>query len=84
MTTARLSSSVTAQQADSNIDVDVLAHIGNTPLVKLQHLFADTPHTVYAKLEFLNPSGSVKDRIGRSMLDAAEEAGGPGGGQLRG
>ncbi len=48
--------------------------IGNTPLVRLGPL-NDTDAVVVAKLEFFNPAGSVKDRIGLSMLDAAEQAG---------
>ena len=49
--------------------------IGHTPLVKLGHL--DTPAGVglFAKLELYNPSGSVKDRVGKYMLAAAEAAG---------
>jgi len=49
--------------------------IGNTPLVLLRRLTAGLKTQVLAKLEFFNPLGSVKDRIGRSMIDAAEAAG---------
>ncbi|MEY9950874.1 cysteine synthase A [Leifsonia sp. EB34] len=49
--------------------------IGRTPLVKLNRLAADTGATVLAKLEFFNPAASVKDRIGVSIIDAAEKAG---------
>ncbi|HEY0605551.1 MAG TPA: cysteine synthase A [Herpetosiphonaceae bacterium] len=48
--------------------------IGRTPLVKVGKL-NDTQATIVAKLEFFNPGGSVKDRIGFSMIDAAEKAG---------
>jgi cysteine synthase A len=48
--------------------------IGNTPLVKLGKV-NNTEATVAAKLEFFNPAGSVKDRIGLSMIEAAERAG---------
>jgi cysteine synthase A len=48
--------------------------IGNTPLVRLRRV-NDSQATVVAKLEFFNPGGSVKDRIGLSMIDAAEQAG---------
>ena len=49
--------------------------IGNTPLVVLRRITAGLETRVLAKLEFFNPLGSVKDRIGRSMIDAAETAG---------
>lgn len=53
----------------------VLGTIGNTPLVRLNALASDLPCTVLAKVEFFNPGGSVKDRIGISMIEAAEAAG---------
>ncbi len=54
---------------------------GNTPLVRLNRVTEDAPAEVYAKLEFYNPAGSVKDRIGIAIIDAAEKSGalGPGG-----
>ena len=54
---------------------DVLGTIGDTPLVRLNHLVRGLPGTVLAKLEFFSPGGSVKDRIGVSMIDAAVENG---------
>src|ERR671918_1591647 len=51
------------------------ALVGNTPLVALPRLGADLPGEVVAKLEFFNPGGSVKDRIGVAMIDAAERDG---------
>lgn len=54
---------------------DILGTIGSTPLVRVNRLAAQLPCTVLAKLEFFNPGGSVKDRIGVSMIDAAVEAG---------
>ncbi|NTV64418.1 MAG: cysteine synthase A [Oscillochloris sp.] len=48
--------------------------VGNTPLVRLNKV-NDTQATVLAKLEFFNPAGSVKDRIGLAMIEAAEQAG---------
>ena len=49
--------------------------IGGTPLVKLQALSKDSGATILGKLESFNPGGSVKDRIGLSMIVAAEKAG---------
>lgn len=49
--------------------------IGNTPLVKLTRITADLQCAVYAKLEFLNPSGSIKDRVARHMILKAERDG---------
>jgi cysteine synthase A len=54
---------------------DVTQLIGNTPLVRLRRVTADSQAEVVAKLEFYNPAHSVKDRIGVAMLDAAERAG---------
>jgi len=54
---------------------DITATIGNTPLVRLNRLAAGLEATVVAKLESFNPLGSVKDRIGVSMIEAAEREG---------
>jgi cystathionine beta-synthase len=53
----------------------VLDLVGNTPLVPLHRVVHGLPYRVLAKLEFLNPGGSVKDRIGAVMIDDAEQKG---------
>ena len=53
----------------------VVDTIGNTPLVQLNRLAADLPCPVLAKVEFFNPGGSVKDRIGLAMIEDAEAKG---------
>jgi cysteine synthase A len=53
----------------------IVETIGNTPLVRLKRVTDGAPATVAAKLEFFNPLGSVKDRIGSAMILAAERDG---------
>jgi len=54
---------------------DIVATVGNTPLIRLNKLSEGLPGTVYVKAEFFNPLASVKDRIGRAMIEAAERDG---------
>lgn len=54
---------------------NLVASIGNTPLVRLNHLTAGLEAEVYVKAEFFNPLFSVKDRIGKAMIEAAERDG---------
>src|SRR6266516_1375075 len=58
------------QVLDSFIDA-----VGGTPLVRLHNVTRGVKPTILAKLEMLNPGGSVKDRIGLRMIEAAERAG---------
>ncbi len=64
----------------SRIFRDITETVGHTPLVRLNRLAAAIDGEILAKLEYFNPMGSLKDRIGLAMIDAAEKAGkiGPG------
>ena len=54
---------------------NILQVVGNTPVVRLNRIGADLPVEIYGKCEFLNPGGSVKDRIGVLMVDGLEKSG---------
>lgn len=54
---------------------DITKTIGNIPLIKLNNIAKHVRSSVYVKPEFLNPGGSVKDRIGLKMIEAAEREG---------
>ena len=54
---------------------NTLEAIGNTPIVKLDPKFTGVESEIYVKLEYLNPGGSIKDRIGAYILDSAFENG---------
>lgn len=54
---------------------NILGAMGNTPLVKLERIGRDLPVPLYAKLEFMNPGGSVKDRVGANIIEQAEKRG---------
>ncbi len=58
-----------------NIKTGISKTIGNTPLVRLNKLGADTGAFICAKLEFFNPLSSVKDRIGAAMIEDAQNKG---------
>ena len=57
------------------IPTNIAEHVGRTPVVQLTRMVPDRKLALYAKLEAFNPGGSVKDRIGVSMIEAAEREG---------
>jgi cysteine synthase A len=59
----------------SELPREVSATVGETPMVALRHLTEGAGGEVLVKLEYMNPGGSVKDRIGVAMIDAAEREG---------
>src|SRR3954451_18905412 len=59
----------------ASIPINIADHVGGTPMVRLARLAPATGAEVFAKLEMLNPGGSVKDRIGVAMIEAAEREG---------
>ena len=60
----------------ATIPVNIADHVGRTPMVQLTRMLpSDTRGQLFAKLEMLNPGGSVKDRIGVAMIEAAEAEG---------
>src|SRR5919106_2843363 len=63
------------QGAAAGVALEASAVIGDTPLVQLRRMGEGLEAEVIAKLEYLNPGGSVKDRIGVAMIDAAERGG---------
>jgi cystathionine beta-synthase len=54
---------------------NILGAIGNTPIVRLNHVCSEVKAEVFAKLEFMNPGGSIKDRIGYWLIEDAERRG---------
>lgn len=59
----------------TNISNSILDTIGNTPLIKLNKVVSNTQHQFFAKVEYFNPGGSIKDRIALYMVEAAEKRG---------
>ena len=57
------------------IHQDIISTVGRTPLIKLNRITSGAPATIALKAEFFNPLGSVKDRIGYAMIEAAERDG---------
>ena len=57
------------------VHANITEIVGNTPLVRLNHITDGAEAQVFAKLEFYNPTSTIKDRIGIAMIDAAEKSG---------
>src|SRR4051812_24575707 len=57
------------------IPINIAEHVGRTPMVQLTRLAPEVGAELFGKLEMYNPGGSVKDRIGVAMIEAAEAAG---------
>lgn len=57
--------------SDNHQNNGILSCIGNTPLVKLNRLFATSNHNLYAKMEMFNPGGSIKDRTAYNIINKA-------------
>ncbi len=70
-----LESQVLAPSDTLRVYDDILQTIGKTPLVRLQRLGSELPCPLYAKVEFFNPGGSVKDRIAVNIIEEAERSG---------
>src|SRR5262249_46313340 len=60
---------------EGGISPSILSTIGRTPLIRLQRLAAGLSARVLAKVESLNPGGSIKDRVGVAMVEEAERRG---------
>ena len=59
----------------ASIPINIADWVGRTPMVQLTRLLPDSHAELFAKLEMFNPGGSVKDRIGVAMIEAAEAEG---------
>ncbi len=68
-------SSLLNHSNELRVHENILEAIGWTPLVRLNRVGRGLPCPLYAKLEFMNPGGSVKDRIGPTMIAEAENSG---------
>lgn len=58
-----------------DVHMDIQSMIGNTPILKLLHFEVKQHVDIYAKLELMNPAGSIKDRVGRFMIEDAKARG---------
>ena len=64
-----------SESNDKRVFNNILGAIGRTPLVRLGRIAHELPCPLYAKLEFMNPGGSVKDRVGANIIEQAEKRG---------
>jgi len=64
-----------AASSERNVFDNILGAIGHTPLVRLARVAHSVPAPIYAKLENLNPGGSIKDRVGLHIIEQAERRG---------
>ncbi|HET6845229.1 MAG TPA: pyridoxal-phosphate dependent enzyme, partial [Anaerolineales bacterium] len=60
---------------ERNVHDNILGVIGRTPLVRLGRVAHQVAAPIYAKLEILNPGGSIKDRVGLYIIEQAEQRG---------
>src|SRR3954466_7232572 len=67
--------SAPSPSATSRVFDNIIQAIGNTPIVRLNRVAQGIPAQIYGKLEFMNPGGSIKDRIGWWMIEDAERKG---------
>ena len=70
-----MTKAVNAPTDDMEFYENILGTIGNTPLVRLNSIGSDLPCTLLVKVEYFNPGGSVKDRIGPTIIEDAERSG---------
>ena len=56
-----------------NVYNNILECVGNTPLVRLNSLTKGLKCTVYAKVEFFNPAGSIKDRVAKQIIESIDQ-----------
>src|SRR5512145_1170915 len=61
--------------ATNRVYENILQAIGRTPLIHLAKIERDLPTSLYAKVEYFNPGGSIKDRIAVNMIEEAERSG---------
>jgi cystathionine beta-synthase len=73
--TARRERVEAVEHKDKRVHESILGAVGNTPLVRLGRFAGDAQADVFAKIEFMNPMGSIKDRIARWLVEKAERDG---------